>query len=181
MSMLWDSPPSNALYVMVRGVNLIPQDNNNACWWASMLMMYRWRKGLGGPTADPSTIAGLNALHRASNGLPWAQMRNYAEKLGMKPMPLVSPTIELLASWLRAGPLWTDGIPVDWSGNVVGTGHVVVIAGLRSVQNSNEYEVYVYDPWPVSIGHEGWRPISHLTTIMLAGANPKRDVTFLAY
>jgi hypothetical protein len=181
MSMLWGSPPSNSLYAMAHGVNLIAQDNNNACWWASMMMMYQWRKAVGGSAVNPSTIPGLNSLHRASNGLPWAQMRMYAETVGMRPKPLVTPTADLLAGWLRDGPLWTDGIPVDWNGNVAGTGHVVVLAGLRSVQNSNEYEVYVYDPWPVSIGHEGWRPISHLTTIMLAGANPKRDVTFLSY
>lgn len=181
MSMLWGSPPSNSLYAMAHGVNLIAQDNNNACWWASMMMMYQWRKAVGGSAVNPSTIPGLNALHRASNGLPWAQMRMYAETVGMRPKPLVTPTADLLAGWLRDGPLWTDGIPVDWNGNVAGTGHVVVLAGLRSVQNSNEYEVYVYDPWPVSIGHEGWRPISRLTTIMLAGANPKRDVTFLSY
>jgi hypothetical protein len=146
-----------------------------------MLMMYEWRKALGGKPIDPHTIPGLSALHKASNGLPWAQMRMYAQKIGMKPKPLATPTIDLLASWLRSGPLWTDGIPVDWAGNISGTGHVVVVAGLRSVQNSDEYEIYVYDPWPVGIGHEGWRPISHLTTMMLAGANPKRDVTFLSY
>jgi hypothetical protein len=181
MSMPWDSPPSNSAYVMAHGVNLLPQDNNMACWWASMLMMYEWRKIYGGSPVDPHTLAGLSSRHKANNGLPWAQMRIYAQQLGMRPKPLATPTIDLLASWLRAGPLWTDGIMVDWTGNVVGTGHVVVLAGLRSVQNSNEYEIYVYDPWPVLIGHEGWRPLSHLTTIMLAGANPKRDVTFLSY
>ena len=61
--------------------------------------------------------------------MPWAQMRMYAQKIGMKPKPLVTPTVGLLASWVRSGPLWTDGIPVDWAGNVAGTGHVVVLAG----------------------------------------------------
>jgi hypothetical protein len=171
----------NSLYVMALGVHLIPQDNHNACWWASSLMMYEWRKMFGGAAVDPSSITGLTDLHRASNGLPWAMMRFYAQKLGMRPKPLASPTIELLARWLQAGPLWTDGIAVDWAGHVAGTGHVVVLAGLRSVPNRNQYEVYVYDPWPVSRGHEGWRPISHLVTIMLAGANKERDVTFLSY
>lgn len=99
----------------------------------------------------------------------------------MRPKPLASPTIGLLTEWLRAGPLWTDGVYVDWAGNRGGPGHVVVIAGLREVQNSNGFEIYVYDPWPVNIGHEGWRPISHLVTIMLAGADTRRDVTFLSF
>ena len=181
MPNLFTPANTRGLYVRVMGVTLIPQDNAMACWYASTMMMYTWYVALGGKATPPSDIPEFSSLHRASNGLPWATMTRYAQAVGMRPKPLASPTIALLAQWLRAGPLWTDGIAVDWSGGPAGTGHVVVVAGLREVPNSNEYEIYVYDPWPVSVGHEGWRPISHLVTIMLAGADPRRQVTFLSY
>jgi len=166
---------------MALGVNLIPQDNNMACWYASTMMMYQWYVARGGKATPPSELPEFARMHRTSHGLAWGTMKRYAQQVGLRPKPLVSPSIELLAQWLRASPLWTDGIAVDWAGNQAGPGHVVVVAGLRSVPNSNEYEIYVYDPWPVNLGHEGWRPISHLVTIMLAGADTRRDVTFLSW
>jgi hypothetical protein len=120
--------------------------------------------------------------------LPWESPLPgslYAMALGVnliaQDQQMAWPTADLLASWLRVGPVWTAGIAVDCAGNVAGPGHVVVIAGIRAVQNSNEYEIYVYDPWPPSIGPEGWRPISHLNTIEMAAINPFVDTTFLSY
>lgn len=79
--------------------------------------------------------------------------------------------------------MWTDGIYVSWAGvkDPPEPGHVTVLAGIRSVPSSVEYEVYVYDPWPMKQGQEGWRPISHLGGIMDAGADPARSVRFLQY
>ena len=93
------------------------------------------------------------------------------------------PSPELLASWPESrGPIWTDGLPVDWQGNVTATGgHVVVIAGIKQVPSSDLYQIYAYDPWPPNVGHAGWRPISHFVGILGAGSNPNRDVTFLQY
>lgn len=162
-------------------VPLIPQDMNNACWFASTMMMYKWKIKDGGRVIDFSKILAIDKLHRQNNGLPWTSMLAYAKAVGMKPKPLMSPTIETLAGWLRQGPLWTDGVPVDWSGRAVGVGHVVVLAGLRDVPNSNGYEVYINDPWPPNAGHTGWRPIGHLVAIMEAGRNPARNVTFMSY
>jgi hypothetical protein len=55
-----------------------------ACWWASMLMMYEWRKIYGGSPVDPHTPSRASSRHKANNGLPWAQMRIYAQQLGMR-------------------------------------------------------------------------------------------------
>ena len=169
------------LDVLIPGIVLVPQDEINSCWFASTMMMYNWQKSRGGQAPNPEADKRIQGAYRANKGLPWASMRMYAEIVGMKSKPLMSPTLDQLAAWLRVGPLWTDGIPVDWQGNAAGIGHVVVLAGLREIPNSNQAEVFVYDPWPVGRGHFGWRPISHLVAIMRAGADARREVTFLSY
>jgi Papain-like cysteine protease AvrRpt2 len=180
MSLPWESP-ADSVNATVYGVKLIPQDQTMACWWASTLMMYEWRKATGGKAVDPRTNGFVVGIHTANNGLAFAMMRMYAQMVGLRAKPFAAPTVGLLANWLRAGPLWTTGIAINWTGQVAGPGHVVVIAGLRAVQNSNEYEIYVYDPWPPNVGHQGWRPISHLNGIEMAALNPNVDVTFLSY
>ena len=171
------------LSVFVPGVKLQPQDLNNACWFASTMMLYEWYKGRNGNATAFATNADVIAAHRRDNGLPWAAMRTYARLVGLQVRPQLSPSPELLASWLESrGPIWTDGLFVDWQGNVTATGgHVVVIAGIKQVPSSDLYHIYVYDPWPPNIGHAGWRPISHFVGILGAGSNTAREVTFLQY
>jgi hypothetical protein len=170
-----------ATEIIVQGVKLIPQDNTNACWWASSLMLYEWRKSQGGSPPDPRANAEISAAHRATNLLPWSIMKRYGAAIGLTPKPLLTPSADLLKEWLQSGPLWTDGIGVNWRGQVAGPGHVVVLTGLREVDNSDEWEIYVYDPWPVNTGTRGWRPISHLVDILRTGTNPGIDVNFMQY
>lgn len=127
---------------------------------------------------DPSEVPAAAAVHRANNILLWASMRKYAQMVGLEPLPLVSPTPELLERWLRQyGPLWTDGVPVGPNGQPMGSGHVVVIAGIR--EKDSGHEILVYDPWPPNRGDRRWRPYSHLQGILSDGANPNRDTFFM--
>jgi len=165
--------------ITVSGMTLIPQDNNNACWYASAQMVIKWRRDKTQSTemaiTDPSEVADIEAVHKAKNGYPWARMKQFAKALGLRELPLVCPTEALVESWLCTyGPIWTDGVPVDASGNPAGTGHVVVLAGIRPG------EICIYDPWPPNMGNVSWRPSSHLVGIQSDGANPGRDVCFLA-
>lgn len=169
-------------------MQLIPQDQTNACWYASTLMVLEWnRRGeMMSHTAesliDPGAHTGIDATHRANNGLLWAQMRRFAQEMGLRELPLMTPTPQELERWFRTyGPVWTDGVPVDRNGNVVGTGHVVVLAGIRPATGAGEhYEIKIYDPWPPNVGDVRWRPASHLSLITSGVAgNTSRNVCFL--
>jgi hypothetical protein len=174
---------SRPLSAFVPGIKLQPQDLNNACWYASTMMLFEWYKKRNANATAFAQNAQVIAAHRQDNGLSWAAMKNYAKLVGMQVRPQMSPSPELLGSWLESrGPIWTDGLFVDWQGNVTATGgHVVVIAGIKQVPSSDLYQIYVYDPWPPNVGHAGWRPISDFVGILGAGSNPNRDVTFLQY
>ncbi|HZT31386.1 MAG TPA: papain-like cysteine protease family protein [Bryobacteraceae bacterium] len=170
----------------VPNVNLIPQDNNNACWYASAMMVVNWRRNAEQQSRmdllSPSEVPQIEAVHRANNGLLWAEMRRFAAQLGLTPLPLMTPTPETLVTWLRTyGPIWTDGVPVDSNGTIVGTGHVVVLAGIRPASGGSEhFELLIYDPWPPNQGDVRWRPASHLAIIESGVAdNPNRNVSFL--
>jgi hypothetical protein len=109
-------------------------------------------------------------------------MRSFAGQLGLRPLPLCTPTPQALETWFqRYGPIWTDGVPVDANGAIVGGGHVVVLAGIRPASGGGEhYELLIYDPWPPNVGDTRWRPASHLSIIASGVAsNPDRNVSFL--
>ncbi len=172
----------------VQGMQLMPQDRTNACWYASALMVLQWRRrgemmshsarGL----IDPSAYPAIDATYRANNGLQWSAMKRLARRLGLREMPLMTPTTGELERWFRSyGPVWTDGVPVNAAGQPVGTGHVVVLAGIRpSTRRGESYELKIYDPWPPNVGDVRWRPASHLSAITAGvAANPGRNVCFL--
>lgn len=166
----------------VQNMTLIPQSQSNACWFAATQMVVQWRRNKTQSTEmdlrDPSEVPAAVTAHIANNGLLWSSMRQYAQMIGLVPLPLVSPSPELLSSWLQLyGPIWTDGVPVDPNGNTAGTGHVVVISGIRS--NNGNTEIQIHDPWPVNRGNVSWRPISHLAGILSDGGNLNRDTFFL--
>jgi hypothetical protein len=73
------------LLIRFQGIALIPQDQTNACWFASAMMMYRWYADRGGKAPDPSLDAQIQTAHRENNGLQRAVMRRHAEIMGMKP------------------------------------------------------------------------------------------------
>jgi hypothetical protein len=170
----------------VPGMRLIPQDRTNACWYASARMVVEWRRESEQQTRldqrSPAEVPQLEAIHRANEGLPWVEMRAFAQQLGLTPLPLCTPTPQTLRDWLHThGPIWTDGVPVDATGNIVGTGHVVVLAGIRPSSTAGEhFDLLIYDPWPPNLGDVRWRPASHLSLIQSGVASsPIRDVSFL--
>jgi hypothetical protein len=165
---------------------LIPQDNNNACWYASAQMVVRWRREADRMSSmllrGPGQVSTFAATHAANSGLSWVQMREFARQLGLQPLPLMTPSPETLQEWLtRYGPIWTDGVPVNAAGTIVGHGHVVVLAGIRASTSSGEhFDLLIYDPWPPNVGDVRWRPGSHLSLIQSGVAtSPIRNVSFL--
>jgi hypothetical protein len=179
-----DYTPSDAVNVFVGGIKLVAQPQSNLCWYASLLMMYNWKLGRGGSAPDPYSNDDITRAVAANAKLGWDQTLRLAQQVGMRPRVMnKTPSVSDVAGWLTAGPQWTNGVYVDWSGKVDApdSGHVTVLAGLRSVPSSDEYEVFVYDPWPPNTGHAGWRPIAHLGGILSGGAQPDRDAQFLCY
>jgi hypothetical protein len=169
-------------------MQLIPQDSTNACWYASTLMVLQWgRRGermshTAGSLISPTAHAGIDATHRANNGLRWVEMKRFALEMGLRELPLATPTPEEMERWFRTyGPVWTDGVPVNAAGSAVGTGHVVVLAGIRTTTTGGEhYQILVYDPWPPNVGDVRWRPGSHLSAITSGVArSATRNVCFL--
>ena len=161
---------------------LIPQDQTNACWYASTQMVIQWRRertqSCESGLLDPSEVPAAVAVYKANNGIAWAVMQRYAKMIGLVSLPLQSPMPELVESWLATyGPIWTDGVPVDATGQPAGTGHVVVLSGIRT--ENNKTELRIHDPWPPNVGNVSWRPYEHLGGILSDGANPNRDTAFL--
>ncbi len=145
----------------VPGMSLITQNKDMACWFASAMMLLYWAEN----NRRNMSMLGLNQcsaidretidLYKANNGIQNPQILPLARRLGLKPVPPMSPSIQGLQTWLQSwGPLWTNG-----------KSHIVVIAGLRG-DDAKGYEVKVYDPWP-GIGIE-WRSLAGWYT----GFNP---------
>lgn len=167
---------------VVPNMRLIPQDQNNACWYASTQMLVSWRRNRVQQTEsdllDPSEVPEAVNVYRANNGIPWAMIRRYARMIGLEPLPLMTPTPNLLEEWLRQyGPLWCDGNAIDTTGAPLPSGHVVVLSGIRKKQNS--YEIRIHNPWPPNVGNISWVPISYLNGIFSDGDNPNRNAFLL--
>jgi hypothetical protein len=162
----------------VPNMRLVPQDLNNACWWASAVMLLMWKNRFRDPFRmdHPAYHNRLLQTHRANNGLRASQMADLARQLGLRSIPPLrhAPTmVELEALLRRYGPLWADGMALNSTGGfngAPGTGHVVVIAGVRATPRD---EVLIYDPWPPPAatapgtranagGRIYWRPASFL-------------------
>ncbi|WP_174280038.1 papain-like cysteine protease family protein [Sphingomonas bacterium] len=176
-----DETPTGNINVFVPGLKLVPQATGNICWWAAALMMYNWKVARGGKVPHPDDEPKNKSRRLSDCILPWDEIPAFADSVGMVARPLISPTPEMLASWLRQGPMWTDGVFVDPQGRTLPSGHMTVLAGLRSVPSSDGYEVFLYDPDPPRRGSAQWRPISQLVSIMGAGAYAAVPCNFLYY
>lgn len=134
------------MYV-VPGMTLIPQTKDMSCWYASAQMVIAWRRDwkqsceIG--ILDPSEDFLSESLKAADTGITNDQIVGFAVRLGLEPVPPMSPSEGLVESWLRSyGPLWVNGVR-----------HITVIAGIKAGS------VYVYDPAPKNIGKIEWRSI----------------------
>ena len=146
----------SSIHYEVPGVNLIVQDKNMACWYASAMMVLNWadaRRKLCS-NVDDQTIQ----LYKANHGLQNPQIIPLAKRLGLIPIPPLCPSADALFHWLLGyGPLWTNGIS-----------HITVIGGIKG-DPANGYELKVYDPWPGK--GVGWRSIGWYTGFDPAAAS----------
>ena len=149
--------PQHAPNYVVPGMQLIRQTTNMGCWYASARMLVLWRRQRN-RVSDPSVLDPsedvVSAAQRAANtGITDAQIVGIAQRLGLKLIPPMSPTPEVIEQWLRTyGPLWTNG-----------STHITVIAGIHGDQ------LYVYDPAQAA---PSWRPL----TWYIGAQHDSRDV-----
>jgi Papain-like cysteine protease AvrRpt2 len=121
---------------LVPDMTLISQDQSNACWFASAMMVLTWKANRNGTQVTVNMDQETLDLYQANDGISNDQIVPFAIRVGLLAMPPQSPTIDYLLSLLQErGPLWVNGVS-----------HIVVIAGLRN--GSDSYEVLVYDPDP---------------------------------
>jgi hypothetical protein len=158
-----------ALHYEVPGVHLIRQDKENACWFASAMMLINWKErnrpgaGMACSGVDSETLD----LYKANDGIHNDQIISLAKRLGLVAVAPQTPSMDGLLGWLKLyGPLWTNGVR-----------HIVVIGGVKEVA-VGRYSVKVYNPWPgIPVL---WRDFSG----WYEGSNPKlrdngtRDVGF---
>jgi Papain-like cysteine protease AvrRpt2 len=139
------------MYV-VKGVPLIPQTLNMACWYASAQMLIQWRRermqmselGLLDPSEDPLSVV----KWKANNGIDDAFILTLAADLGLERVPPQTATLQAIHNWLYDyGPLWLNG-----------TSHITVIAGV----DIGGEQVFIHDPWPVNMGKKEWRSVDWL-------------------
>lgn len=155
----------------VPNLKLIPQDKTMACWFASAQMLIQWRRNQRRMTerdlADPSEVPQYVQMHIKNDGIPWAQIRQFSQSLGLVPLPLMTPTAETMMTWLRTyGPLWADGTKFTARSSY---GHVVVIGGISIKPD----EILILDP--EHGGKRQWHALTHLGSILSDGANPNRN------
>ncbi len=133
----------------VFGMKLIPQQKTMSCWYASARMLINWRMeesqmsfaNLIPPELDDQ----CKKIRDGNAGITNPQIIAMAKRLGLVPVPPMSPTPEALENWLFTyGPLWVNG-----------KSHIVVIAGIKKEGSSTKLKVY--DPLPVNVGKIEWR------------------------
>ena len=152
----------------VPGVQLIVQDQNKACWFASAMMLLNWKERYrpGSSTKECSPLDQQTIdLYKANNGIQNSQIIPLATRLGLVAVPPLSPTVSALRHWLMAyGALWTNGKQ-----------HIVVIGGIRT--RAGVVELKVFDPWPGA--GVGWRSLAGWYTGLGHGAGvDSRDTGF---
>lgn len=133
---------------IVSGMTLIPQKMTMSCWYASAQMVITWRRNKKQSSEsgieDPSEDGLSSQIRDGNSGIQNQQIIAMAQRLGLRPVPPMSPSTEAIEQWLQVyGPLWVNGKT-----------HITVIAGINGDQ------VLVYDPSPVNVGKIEWRSLS---------------------
>lgn len=136
----------------VPNMKLIPQSMTMSCWYASAQMLIKWKEEQRQQSLanliSPEFDAECAKIRDANNGLLNPQIVKMAKRIGLKAVPPLSPSPELLEDWFKQyGPLWVNGV-----------NHIVVIAGIRNTKSSG-HELLVYDPLPVNVGKVEWRSL----------------------
>ena len=124
------------MYYHVPNMELIMQDKDMSCWYASaqMLVKQKRKKESTQNLLDPSQITNWQKLYTDDIGITNAKIVSFAKATGLKMIPPMSPTPEAIYWWLRIyGPLWVNGRK-----------HITVIAGIKKA--GNKFYLLVYDP-----------------------------------
>jgi ABC-type bacteriocin/lantibiotic exporter with double-glycine peptidase domain len=132
----------------VPNMQLIPQDKDMSCWFASGQMLIQWRQRTRQMTElahpDPSLVKKWSKLYDDNPGISNGQIAEFARDLGLVMLPPMTPSPEYMLDLLRRhGPLWING-----------NSHITVIAGIRS--QGAGYEVLVYDPAKPALKQGKW-------------------------
>ena len=157
----------------VPNVPMIPQDKDMACWYASAQMVIGWRRKKKGKTTmlDPSEIPVMVEMYKADNGIDLESVISFGQTLGLREVPLMTPTPQAMNGWLhKYGPLWAAGLKSTKTNNY---NHVVVITGIADTG------VQIQDPEPKDHGYKGWKNWDWLTTLLSEGADNGIAANFL--
>lgn len=139
---------------IVEKMTLIPQTLSMSCWYASAQMLINWKQeqrqqsimGLIPPELDAECIK----IRDANSGIGNPQIVKMAKRLGLVPIPPMSPTPAALEGWLQNyGPLWVNGKT-----------HIVVIAGIMDIPFMGT-QLLVYDPSPINVGRIEFRSLQN--------------------
>jgi len=143
---------------MVPNPVFVAQDKRESCWYAAAQMLIRWRRNQDGASnprlVDPSEHSDGIYFRDQDQGLPDSKMRELARVLGLRWIPPMSPSPELVGSGLRrVGPLYVNCMA-----------HAIVIVGIRSPLGPvrRSHEVRIHDPSPRDIGRAYWRSLAEM-------------------
>jgi len=142
-------PQKPTINYVVPGMQLIPQDKDMSCWYASGQMLIAWRQRktqsceIDHP--DPSLVQKWSKLYDDNPGINNNQIADFANDLGLTMLPPMTPSPAYMRDLLmRYGPLWMNG-----------KSHITVIAGIRT--SGSGYEVLVFDPAKPELPNGAWR------------------------
>lgn len=140
------------MYYVVPNMQLIAQDKDMSCWYASAQMLIEWRRRRKQMTElahpDPSLVQRWGKIYDANSGIGNDLILRLARDLGLRTVPPMSPTPQAIQSWLVTyGPLWVNG-----------KFHITVIAGIRDA--GGDTEVLVFDPALPQKPHGEWRSLA---------------------
>jgi hypothetical protein len=149
-----DTPPpprptrGQTMYYVVPDVVHIKQDKDMSCWYASAQMLIQWKRNktqMSDNYPDPSESPKWSKLYADDTGITNDKIISFANDMGFRAVPPMSPHPRALAAWLVTyGPLWVNGVK-----------HITVIAGIRG--SDDDPDVLVFDPG-APIGNTGeWR------------------------
>lgn len=136
---------------IVPNMELVVQNKNMSCWYASGQMLIEWRRRTKRMTEmahpSPSQVARWKSCYIANRGIGNQDILKYAKDIGLKAIAPMSPKPKSIYKWLKQyGPLWVNG-----------KFHITVIAGIR--QKNNKIEILVYDPAKPSHVNGEWRSL----------------------
>ncbi len=157
----------------VPNVTLVAQPTDGVCWWASLMMLYKWSQATGkGSMIDPLSDPGFK--YRYEQNIDWPAIQNWFIVNTLKTVGILSTEIQfnytsLESMFQKHGPIFMS-LRKNWNGHDYG--HAVVLGGVADTG------VLVYDPMPLKRGSLIWLTWAQLQKAY--DAFPGGDPTYLA-